>query len=161
MEKLKEILKISSLATSMSDMEIDEIIEEIKPDLEDFFETEKERIKDDIYDEYEIDEMKDQIKDLEKEVSELEKTSLPASSLADTMTAEWVKNNWEWVQKIEKLNKSGKEILDLIKYSETLQKMGEDAAQEISDMLDKQIMKDCFTLGASGKWSGIDAALLS
>jgi guanylate kinase len=149
MEKLREILKSSSLASSMSDMEIDEVVEEIKPDFDEFLEEEKERIKDEIYDEYEIVEMKDDVKRLKKEVEDLEKTSFPKSSLEDVITGEWAVNNWEWIKKLEKLNKNGKEILRLVKYAETLEEIGSEAAPEISKMIDEKITQDVLTMDAN------------
>ena len=53
MNRLTEILRDSSLATTMSDMEIDEISQEIRADFEDLIEEEKEKIREEIMNEHE------------------------------------------------------------------------------------------------------------
>jgi guanylate kinase len=65
------------------------------------------------------------------------------------MALEWVKENWEHVIKMEQMNKGGKELLSMISYAETLQRMGEDAAPEISKVIDKEILENSKTLFTS------------
>ena len=67
MDRLKSILKDSSLANTMSDLEIDEIVEEIRPDFDDYLEEEKERIEE----EAGVDELNDEIEELKEQIEEL------------------------------------------------------------------------------------------
>lgn len=103
----------------MSDLEIQEVAEEIVSDVEDLNtdnDKEIESLHDEINDlEDEISDLKDEKEKLEKRVDELEKLSSKQHvSLNDEITAEWVDENWEWIVKLEQLNKSGKEIYDMV-----------------------------------------------
>jgi len=136
MEKFKSILKSSSLSLSMSDMEIDEIIEEIKPDFEDYLEQEKEKIIEDHYSseiedlEEKAEILKSKNRDLEERIIDLEDQSIKIETLRDDMTIRWVKENWEEISKLMEMNISGKEIL---------KKLSIDATELISQILKKEI----------------------
>lgn len=144
--KLIEILKTSSLRSMLSDSEIDEVYQELNADFEDFLETETERITDEVKGTSEIEDLKDDIKDLNKEIAALKKNGFPSELLNDTMTINWLKDNWEGVVKLYHLNKSPKEIINIYQYGETLLEMGRDAAPEISKAIDKEIIAKCLSM---------------
>lgn len=117
--KLLDILKGSSLRTTMSDLEIQEVVEEIVSDVEDLNtdrDDEIESLRDEVSDlEEENLELENENDKLKARVNDLEKLTIETgSSLNDVITAEWVHKNWEWVVKLEQLNKSGKEIYDMV-----------------------------------------------
>jgi guanylate kinase len=119
MNRLTEILRDSSLATTMSDMEIDEISEEIRADFDDLIEEEKEKIREDVMNELRNDEKDKEIVLLtgkvsahEEKIQILEDRSLPCGTLKDVMVMEWVKENWEWVSKMELSGRTGKDIYE-------------------------------------------------
>lgn len=118
--KLNEILKASSLAGSLSDMEIDELVEEIKLDfdelVDELVENETDAHKE------EKDDLKDYCDELERK---LENVNLPMKTLNDSMVIEWVSNNWETVSRIESMNLDGKGIERLLMHGELASKLKE------------------------------------
>jgi guanylate kinase len=117
MNRLTEILRDSSLATTMSDMEIDEISQEIRADFEDLIEEEKEKIREEVTNELRNDEKDKEINSLNKTVSrledkiqELKDRSVNCETLRDVMAMEWVKENWEWICKMENSGRTAESI---------------------------------------------------
>ena len=102
--KLIELLKTSSLRSMLSDSEIDEVYEELRGDFDDFLEEETERITEEIKETSKIEDLEDDIKDLKKEINKISNNGLPNKTLVDTMTFDWVKDNWEGVVKLYNLN---------------------------------------------------------
>ena len=119
MNKLIDILKSSSLSTTMSDMEIEEVVDEIKGDFEDFLEEEKEKIKENAAAELGLDELEEEIKDLKEEIFALRKRAVPGKSLDDVMTIQWVKEHWETLVKIQKMNLAGS-LTDIVSYGQLI-----------------------------------------
>jgi guanylate kinase len=144
MRKLTEILKSSSLSATMSPMEIEEISEEIRSDFQDYLDSEKEQIEEDYEEKRRSFEHK--IDKLETEVNQLKETSLPQSTLRDTMTLEWIKQNWDHVQKIERMNKGGKEILQLVERALYYEEMGKEVAPEVAKSIDASILLETILL---------------
>ena len=117
--RLLDILRGSSLRTTMSDLEIQEVAEEIVSDVEDLNndnDSEIESLRNEIDDlEDEVSDLKDDKEKLGKRIDELEDlVAHQGETLNDVMAAEWVNQNWEWIMKLEQLNKSGKEIYDMV-----------------------------------------------
>ena len=114
MDKIKEILKNSSLSSTLSDMEIDELVEEIRDDFDVYLDEERERIEEEVG----VDELNDEISELEQKIEE-QKQELKAlkiirgGSIVDHVTAEWVMANWEQIVKLQQMNLNGEEILIL------------------------------------------------
>jgi len=113
MSKLLEILKSSSLRATMSDMEIEEIYEEIASDIE------RNDVDNDHSDE--IESLNDEIADLEStitrlesEISKLKETTMPSKTLNDTLSSEWVIDNWEHMINLAHSGKDGMEILKML-----------------------------------------------
>ena len=129
MNKLVEILKTSTLSTTMSDMEIEEIVDEIRSDFEDYLEEEKEQIREDLQEE--VNDKEKEIKDLKSKNEKLSEQILGGSSLKSELTREWTKENWEWLEKFQALNLTGKEIYNQFKNKKT--------SQEISDFIDNEL----------------------
>lgn len=114
MQGLIEILKNSSLSTTMSTLEIEEIVQEISGDFEDFLEDERLKISDSLDDD--MQRSFDEISDLKKEIEILKRRNFfPENSLKDVMAQKWVLNNWEFIVKIDELNMTGQEAFDAIK----------------------------------------------
>ena len=108
MDRLKSILKDSSLANTMSDLEIDEIVEEIRPDFDNYLEEEKERIEE----ETGADELNDEIELLKEQIDELKAIIRNARSVNDQITNTWINENWEYIVKLQQMNLSGEEIFN-------------------------------------------------
>jgi guanylate kinase len=145
--KLIEILKTSSLRSLLSDSEIDEVYEELRADFNDFLEEETERITDEVKGTSEIEDLKYEIKDLEKEIKDLEKKELPHGSILDSMTADWVKNNWEDIVKMQNLNISAKEMINTYLYGKTVMEIGNDCAEEIAKGFNTHILEKVLSMG--------------
>jgi guanylate kinase len=114
MSKLKEILKESSMALTMSDFEIDEIAEEIRTDFDDYLEEERERIKEELEDTDKIGSLEKTISRLESTIEDLKTKVLPINTLNDEMTLEWAKENWEHLIKLQQMNASGSGVVKLV-----------------------------------------------
>lgn len=108
MDRLKTILKDSSLANTMSDLEIDEIVEEIRPDFDAYLEEEKERIEE----ETGVDELNEEIDELKEQVSELKAIIRNRRSINDQITFDWINENWEHIIKLQQMNLTGEEIFN-------------------------------------------------
>lgn len=108
MDRLKSILKDSSLANTMSDLEIDEIVEEIRPDFDDYLEEEKERIEE----EAGVDELNDEIEELKEQIQELKAIIRNRRTVNDQITDAWINENWEHIVKLQQMNLTGEEIFN-------------------------------------------------
>lgn len=111
MEKIKDIFVNSSLSASLSEIEIHELIEEVRPDIEKFIDEEKELIESEL----DIDALTDNIDDLEQDVKiledKLEAIGLNRSlSLSDQQTIEWIKRNWAYLVELQNMNLEGSAI---------------------------------------------------
>jgi guanylate kinase len=138
--RLLDILKGSSLRTTMSDLEIQEVAEEIISDVEDLNndnDGEIESLHNEISDlEDEVSDLKDEKEKLEDRVNELEKLSAKQDkTLNDVIAAEWVNQNWEWIVKLEQLNKSGKEIFDMVNGHEHVSRTLDNFRENVVEMI--------------------------
>jgi guanylate kinase len=130
-----EILKASSLRGMISDMEINEIAEEITTEIEEIVEDVKEKAKDEAGDE--IESLQEEYRLLEKEVENLKRTVPGSSTLEDSMTMEWITENWEDVKALYRQNIEVKELVNLAKNrSQSI-----DAVDTISKILNEEIIK--------------------
>lgn len=120
----------------MSNMEIEEISDEIRSDFEEYIEAEREKIRDDVYEEYNVKKLEEDVSRLERENSEMKERVLPSTSLRDVMALQWLKENWEWIIRMEQMNKSGKEL-----YEKLNQPMSIDANAVLEHVLLEEVDK--------------------
>jgi guanylate kinase len=125
----------------MSDMEIDEIVEEISGDFDDYLETEKEKIKEEITEAY------------DKEMKSLKNNSeFPCATIQDMIVLEWMKQNLDLMKKLERLNKSSQEIYEMYQYGEKMAATSlkwnkvVEAASEVSNFVDQEIKQAAHNL---------------
>lgn len=111
MRKLRDLLLSSSLRTTMSSMEIEEIVEEITEDFEDLVEDEKEKARLEVEDK--CSKIDEKYENLLERFEVLEQHAINVKTLTDSMTADWINRNWDAICDMEKTCMSGSEILKL------------------------------------------------
>lgn len=112
-DKILNTLLASSLGSMISDHEIEEIALELEEDIDFLINDKIEQIKEDAVESSQVE-----IRKLKGEISKLESSTITQKefypdikSLDDMMTMEWVKENWEHIVKMQKLNIEGKMLL--------------------------------------------------
>jgi len=113
MEKIKQILKDSTLLATLSSVEIDELVDEISDDLESYIEEREEAIEQSL----DVDGLNDEIDQL-KSVIDQQKEELRSlhtfrgNSINDKITVEWVKSNWEYIVQLQQMNLNGSDLVN-------------------------------------------------
>ena len=152
---IEQILKNSSLRGMISTMEIAELADELSVEIDEIVESAKEEAKEDA--EEAIESLRRRNRIANEELEALKRTmQIPINSLDDEMTLSWVKENWEDLVKMEKMNKSGKEILSLVSYAEHLEKLSKEAAPEVSNATDREILAEAMLMRTEQDHMGIE-----
>lgn len=99
------ILENSSLRTLVSSQELDEIAEELTSGIEEILEEEKDNIREKFFETYKVQYLTEENKRLNAIINS---SIMPRQSLDDIMTAEWVKEYWEEVKKMQKDHRTDK-----------------------------------------------------
>jgi hypothetical protein len=113
MEKIKQILKDSTLSATLSSAEIEDLVEEISDELESYIEEKEEAIEqsldiDGLNDE--IDQLKNLIDQQREELRSLH--TFRGNSINDKITTEWVKSNWEHLIQLQQMNLNGADLVN-------------------------------------------------
>lgn len=113
MEKIKQILKDSTLSSTLSLVEIEDLVDEISDELESYIEEKEEAIEQSL----DIDGLNDDIDRL-KEIIDQQKEELRSlhtfrgNSVNDKITIEWVKSNWEYIVQLQQMNLNGTDLVN-------------------------------------------------
>lgn len=148
-DKILEILMSSSLNALVDDNEIENMATELEDEVQSAVDEKVDETKETIQEDHDkiVRNLESRIRSLDIRVQEYEDRTPSLPTLVDTMTMEWVKENWEGITKLYNLNKSTKDILNMYSYGETLQNMSIEAAPIVAEMIDKEIIKDLVELG--------------
>jgi guanylate kinase len=133
---IADILKDSTLRSMISDFEISEIAEEIGSEIQEYVEQLKEEITQDALADADVSGLKQELVYLQHELSKVKGETVKISSIDDEMTLDWIKENWDDFVDLYKMNKTSKDIKELVLDGEAFQFLKpHDSLEEILDGL--------------------------